>query len=273
MDSSFEYVFPVVRGNQGESEFYVSSCPVQIISKLFTLDNTEISTRISTQKALDKERIPEIARHILENPHHQFFPAIVIFIDKQVTFEPIEIKVEAQNIGRLIVPMEAKFFIFEGQHRLAAFQLAFRQNPQIGHNAIPVIFYSDLGFKRFREISAALNYNVVIGSDPASELINENSKEIVARVVIAKVEVFRALTDMERSSLPLRSKKLFTFSSIQNATIALLANYKDNDLVVQAELAISYWNTVSSCIPDWENVLNRKVSAGKPAENTFTARQ
>jgi DNA sulfur modification protein DndB len=60
-----------------------------------------------------------------------------------------------------------------------------------------------------------------------------------------------------------RSRKLFTLSSLYNATLALLVNHQDVDLPQQVDLAARFWNAVSSYIPDWELVLQRKVSASE----------
>jgi DNA sulfur modification protein DndB len=77
------------------------------------------------------------------------------------------------------------------------------------------------------------------------------------------VKIFDKLTDTERSSLPPRSSKLFTLSGIYTATNLLLANYKDVDFDKQAGLASQYWNAVAAQMSDWQDVLNKKVSAGE----------
>jgi DNA sulfur modification protein DndB len=92
---------------------------------------------------------------------------------------------------------------------------------------------------------------------------HRDKKAILAREVVKNVKVFKALTDTERSTLPTRSSKLFTLSSIYQATNALLVNHKETELNQQVELASYYWNEVSARIPDWEQVLQHKVSASE----------
>jgi DNA sulfur modification protein DndB len=92
---------------------------------------------------------------------------------------------------------------------------------------------------------------------------HRDKKAILAREVIKNVKVFKVLTDTERSTLPTRSSKLFTLSSIYHATNALLINHKETELNQQVELASTYWNEVSVRIPDWEQVVQHKVSAGE----------
>ena len=263
--SGFEYVFPVVRGIQADKEVYSCLCPVRILCKLFPFDQEEIPPEMRAQKAFDKARVPEIARYILENPIHRVFSSIAVFIDAEVTFEPSSNQERWKDVGLLRVSMEAQCKIYEGQHRLAALELALLEKPELGDENISVIFYSDIGLKRWSKLRSKHNlYGITAGPDPVYNLHYDprEYKVILTRALIAEVTVFRVLTDTERTSLPARSKKLFTFSAIQNATVALLANHKDKDLVDQIKLAIIYWSTVCTCIPDWEKVLQQKVSAG-----------
>lgn len=92
---------------------------------------------------------------------------------------------------------------------------------------------------------------------------HRDKKALLAKAVVKEVKVFWKLMDTALSILPIRSGKLFTLSSIYSATTALLAQHKDNELEQQIELAARYWNTVNIYIPDWEQVIQRKVSAGE----------
>lgn len=272
--SGFEYVFPVVRGIQAGQEAYSCLCPVLILCKLFPLEQEEIPSEMRAQKALDKARLPEIACYILESQSQRVFSPIAVFIDAEVTFEPsssqaiwkdVGLLRLPKDVGLLRVPMKARYKIYEDQPRLAAFELALLEKPELEDEDISVIFYSDIGLKRWSKLSSKRNlYGITAGTDPVYNLHYDprEYKVILTRAVIAEVTVFRVLTDTERSSLPVRSKKLFTFSAIQNATLALLANHQEEGLVDQIKLAIIYWSTVCTCIPDWEKVLQHKVSAG-----------
>lgn len=68
-----------------------------------------------------------------------------------------------------------------------------------------------------------------------------------------------------------RSDPVNCSSSIYSATTALLAQHKDNELEQQIELAAHYWNTVNIYIANWEQVLQRKVSAGEMRQDYVIA--
>jgi DNA sulfur modification protein DndB len=278
---SFEYVLPVIRGIQAGREYYVSMCPVRFIPKLFASNDEEIPPEMRARRSLNKTRVPEIARYILNNPTNYTFSAITASIDAKITFEPIGEEAQARKIGRLRVPMDARFAIADGQHRRAAFELALSENPELGYETIAVIFFLDIGLNRSQQIFSDLN-RYGVHPDPSLNILydHRDEKALLARAVVKEVRVFRTLTDTERSTLPSRSGKLFTLSSIYNATLALLANHQDSELghprhspvkggmgeeqlSKQVELAARYWNAVTRYIPDWEQVLQKKVSAGE----------
>jgi DNA sulfur modification protein DndB len=225
------------------------------------------------RRTSNKTRVPEIARYILNNPKNYTFSAITASIDADITFEPIGTEAEARKIGRLRVPMDARFAIHDGEHRRAAFELALQEKPELGYEticasqqrfAIALILFLDIGLKRSQQMCLDLNrYSAPL--DPSLTILYDHRDEraSLVRAVIKEVPVFRTLTDMERSSLPSRSGKLFTLSSIYNATLALLADCQNAEVNEQIELAAGYWNAVTRYIPDWEQVLQKKVSAGE----------
>ena len=177
--------------------------------------------------------------------------------------------------------MDARFAIHDGEHRRAAFELALQEKPELGYETIALILFLDIGLKRSQQMCLDLNRNSV-PLDPSLTILydHRDEKASLVRAVIKEVPVFRMLTDMERSTLPSRSGKLFTLSSIYNATLALLADCQNTEvknpphspvkggmleeqLSKQIELAAGYWNAVTRYIPDWEQVLQKKVSAGE----------
>lgn len=260
MGLPFEYVFPAIRGIQAGREYYISMCPVRLIPKLFSFDDEEIPAEMRAQRILNKVRVPEIARYILNNPTSYIFSAITASINGNISFEPIG----TEDIGRLRVPMDARFVVNDGQHRRAAFEIALKENPELGDETISVVFFLDIGLKRSQQMFTDLN-RYASHPDTSLNILYDyrDKKAILAREVIKSVKVFRVLTDTERSTLPTRSGKLFTLSSIYHATNALLINHKETELNQKVELASSYWNEVSSRIPDWEQVIQHKVSAGE----------
>lgn len=256
----FEYVFPAIRGIQAGHEYYVSMCPVRLIHKLFSFDDEEIPAQLRAQRTINKVRIPEIARYILNNTESYIFSAITVSVNGEIAFEAFN----NGDLGTLKVPMDARFVINDGQHRRAAFEMALKENPELGDETIAVVFFLDIGLKRSQQMFTDLN-RYAARPDASLNILYDyrDKKAMLSKAVVKQVQVFDKLTDTERSNLPVRSSKLFTLSAIYRATQALLTNHRNDDLENQIEIASSYWSAVSDHMPDWHQVLERKVSAGE----------
>ena len=221
MPIAFEYVLPVIRGIQAGREYYVSMCPVRLIPKLFPLEDEEIQPEMRAQRTINRSRVSEIARYILNNATNYTFGAITASINAKITFEPVGSEAETRNIGKLRVPMDARFVINDGQHRRAAFELALKENPELGYETIAVVFFLDVSLKRSQQMFTDLNRYATHPAPSLNILYDRRDKNaILTREIVKEVKVFRTLTDTERSALPNRSGKLFTLSSIYNANLA-----------------------------------------------------
>jgi DNA sulfur modification protein DndB len=156
-DTSFGYVFPAIRGIQAGREYYTSMCALRLNPKIFLFDEEELSPELRAQRTLNKARVPEMARYLLDNTDDYIFSAITASIDAEVCFEPIGAAGEASRVGLLRVPMDAKFIINDGQHRRAAIEAALRESPDLGDESIAVVFFLDLGLQRCQQMFADLN--------------------------------------------------------------------------------------------------------------------
>ncbi|KAM3091279.1 DNA sulfur modification protein DndB [Phormidesmis sp. 146-35] len=256
----FEYTFPAIRGIQAGREYYVSMCPVRLIPKLFSFDDEEIPPEMRAQRILNRSRVPEIARYVVDNPTGYVFSAITVSINADIAFEAVG----SEDIGNLKVPMDARFVINDGQHRRAAFEQALKENPDLGDETIAVVFFLDIGLKRSQQMFTDLN-RYAVHPDPSLNILydSRDRKSILSKSVVKEVKIFDKLTDMERSNLPVRSSKLFTLSSIYGATHALLVNHRDAELEKQIEIGVNFWRAVSENILDWQQVFDKKVSPGE----------
>lgn len=256
----FEYVFPAIRGIQAGHEYYVSMCPVRLIPKLFSFDDEEIPAEMRSQRILNKQRVPEISRYILDNPKDYVFSAITVSVNSSVNFEPLA----GEDIGQIKIPMDARFVINDGQHRRAAFEQALKETPELGDETIAVVFFLDLGLKRSQQMFTDLN-RYASRPDASLNILydSRDKKAILSKEVVKRVPIFNKLTDTERSNLPVRSSKLFTLSAIYSATQHLLVHHKDADLQEKITIATRFWMAVSQNILDWHQVMSKEVSAGE----------
>jgi DNA sulfur modification protein DndB len=259
---AFEYVFPAIRGIQAGSPFFVSMCPLRLISKVFLFDEDELLPEIRAQRALNRARLPEIARYIVDNPDSYVFSALTASIDGNTRFETFGEIGHEDRLGVLHVEMDARFVINDGQHRRAAIELALRERPELADESIAVVFFSDPKLERCQQLFADLNRYAVRPSTSIGVLYDHRDDlAALTRLVVLKSPTFRDLVDMQRSTLSPRSRKLFTLSALYASTKTLLRD-QDPDLDAFAT-ASAYWEAVATHIPEWRAVRELKLSSGE----------
>jgi DNA sulfur modification protein DndB len=259
---TFEYVFPAIRGIQAGREYYVSMCPLRLIPRIFLFDEEELRPELRAQRILNKSRIPDIARYILRNPKAYTFSALTASIDGDVRFEPLGPDETERSLGRLRIPMKARFVINDGQHRRAGIEAALRENPDLGDETIAVVFFLDVGLKRCQQMFADLNRYAIRPTTSLSVLYDHRDKYAdLAKTLLQRVPIFTDLTETERSTISNRSIKLFTLSGIYHATQTLLAGLGQEPNPENLQLATDFWNEVARHVADWELAKERKVSA------------
>jgi DNA sulfur modification protein DndB len=220
---AFEYVFPAIRGHQAGREFFVSMCPLRLIPKVFLFDEDELVPELRAQRVLNKGRLPEMSRYVLDNPTSYVFSALTASIDAKVGFEPSSQDTHGDRVGLLRVPMTARFVINDGQHRRAAIELALKERPELADESIGVVFFLDAGLKRSQQMFADLNRHAVRPSPSIGILYDHRDEDAaIVREVVLTSETFRTLIEMERTTLAVRSRKLFTLSGLYSGTCALL---------------------------------------------------
>src|SRR4051812_29988257 len=162
MASTFSYTFPAIRGIQAGREYYASMCPLRLLPKMFHFDDEELVPELRAQRSLNKARVPDISRYILENKDSYVFSAITASIDGEVQFDPVgKDSLSTFRMGTLTVPMDATFVVNDGQHRRAAIEAALASAPDLGEETIAVVFFVDHGLQRCQQMFADLNRHAV----------------------------------------------------------------------------------------------------------------
>ena len=262
MSDSFSYVFSALRGVQASREYFVAMCPLRLIPKIFLFDEDEIPPDLRAQRALNKARVPEIARYVVSNPREYVFSSIAASVDGNVRFEPSQL---GDHIGKLTIPMTAKFLINDGQHRRAGIEEALKTRPELGDETISVVLFVDGGLRRSQQMFADLNKHAIRPTRSLGILYDlRDPLSHLSRSLITAVPFFKGLTETEKTTFSNRSIKLFTLSGIYQGTRALLNKTKTGKVTEQeAALAVSFWTEVGKQIPEWQMARDKKVSAAE----------
>lgn len=259
--AGFDYVFPAIRGIQARREFYVSMCPLRLIPRIFLFDDDELSPEVRAQRVLNKGRLPALTRYLLDNPDNYVFSALTASVDGDLRFESIAADGPGMRAGQIHIPMSARFLINDGQHRRAAIEQALRENPDLGHETIAVVFFHDAGLQRCQQMFADLNRHAVRPSRSIGLLYDQRDDLAhIARLLAMRSPVFKGHIEMESSNLSKRSRKLFTLSALHSGTRCLLQGL-ELEKEQAAAIASAYWEVVDAQIPDWRLVRQRTLSA------------
>ena len=126
--------FAAIKGRQSGDDYYTVVCEMAIIPRLFLFNEATIPTELRAQRHINKSRIPEIARYIVDNPKNYIFSALTASIDGNVSFKPLRLNGKDSEVGELEIAGDAKLMINDGQHRRAAIEKALTENPDLARD-------------------------------------------------------------------------------------------------------------------------------------------
>lgn len=256
-------MFPAIRGQQAGREFFISMCPLRLIPKVFLFDEDELVPELRAQRVLNRGRLPEMSRYILDNPDSYVFSALTASIDGEVQFEGAGDSAHGGRVGILRIPMQARFVINDGQHRRAAIDVALKERPELGDESIAVVFFLDAGLKRSQQMFADLNRHAIRPSPSIGILYDHRDEDAaIVREMVLTSKVFRGLVEMEHTTLGVRSRKLFTLSGLYTGTRALLQGHC-TERAEAVEKARDFWEACADAIPDWRAVHDRRATSGE----------
>lgn len=264
----FVYRFPVVRGIQAGTEFYIAMAPLKMLSKMFLVDDEEfVLPEYRAQRKLNEARIPVISRYILDNRDSYVFSALAASIDGKFSFEENDMN---HDTGVLEVSMDAHFLINDGQHRKSAILAALKEDPTLENETISIVFYADQGLKRSQQIFTDLNKNAVKTSNSISELYDSRDEmAVITRNVIWNIEFLNIYTDKEKDILGKFSSSLFTLNTFYTANKSIVGRNQNSDY---ESFLLNYWDLVVKHMKQWKELQNREITKVDLREN-FIATQ
>ncbi len=261
--TSFEFELPAVQGIQAGRPYYLTACPLRLLSRLFPENEDASPSGRQPHPALNRARVPEIARYVTGNPRSYVFGALTASVDAAVAFDSSE-KEASVCSGKVRIPMSAKLVLHDGQHRCAGLKAAVRDDPKLGDETIAILLFVDPGFRRSEQMFTDLKRHERRLPRSLSILHDDRDEYArLARQVIRKVEVFGDNVEMVRTTISNRSRKLFTLSAIYQATKTLVVEQTEVAFQEKLRIATSFWSAVANQIPAWQQAIAGQVS---PAE-------
>jgi DNA sulfur modification protein DndB len=258
---------PVLRGTIGGRQYYSLLISLSEIPHLFKFNDWDQCTPdVRAQRVLNKARVPDITKYILENEDGYLFSSITASYSCPVKFTPSP---ESSEFGTLEMELEnVEFIINDGQHRCAAIAAALKENPALGKEKISVLLFETESPDRLQQMFSDLNRFVQKTSKSLGMLFDRrDALSALTLEVSEQVDAFRGMLDKEKITIPLRSPKLFTISALYEANEELLGRKvpeKGSAAYTDAvRTAVEYWTELSNIIADWQKVKNGDLSASE----------
>ena len=254
--------FAAIRGRQSGDDYYTVVCEMATIPRLFLFNEATIPTELRAQRHINKSRIPEMAKYIVDNPKNYIFSALTASIDGKIEFNPLKINGKDSEVGELEIAGDAKLMINDGQHRRAAIEKALTENPDLAKDTVAVVFFKDKGLKKSQQMFSDLNRHAIRPSTSIAKLYDHRDPvaEVIRRVVY-ETEVFKGVVEMERSNIAERSSKLFPFSGIYSASKNLIDLEKNKKIDQHVNLVSLFWDTIGDNMDQWRGVRIGNLSA------------
>ena len=138
---------------------------------------------------------------------------------------------------------------------------------------ISVILFVDKGLENTQQMFSDLNKHAVKPSKSIGILYDHRDEfSKLTKKIINEVKYFKNHTDLEKTTISNRSKKIFTLSGIYNATSALLDKKSKIKNVnnEEEERAIKFWQVVSQYVEEWDHVFEGRMKAYDLRQNSIS---
>lgn len=258
----YVYKFTVVRGIQADKEYYIAMVPLRMLSRLFPSEEEYVLPEYRAQRKLNETRIPVISKYILDNRTSYVFSALAASIDGKFFFTPAGIN---SDTGVLEIDLDAKFLINDGQHRKSAILEALKEDPSLGNETIPIVFFADKGLARSQQIFTDLNKNAVKTSNSISELYDSRDQmAVITREVISRIGFLNTYTDKEKDILGKYSSSLFTLNTFYTANKLIVGRSTCTEV---QEFLFLFWDSIALNMMQWKELEHKEITKVDLREN------
>lgn len=256
---------PAIRGTMGGRQYYTISLSLAEVPRFFRFNDWEQATpELRAQRVLNRSRVPDIAKYILDNEDGYLFSSITASYSSEVKFTP---SAEHPDIGTLEMELEnLELIINDGQHRSAGIAVAIKDNPALSKDKISVLLFPMENLERLQQMFTDLN-RYAHKTSKSLDILYDHRDNLSALTMdlSEEVDAFRGMVDREKITIPLRSPKLFTLATLYDANDELLGDKIDKrgskDYDAKLKLAIEYWSQLSKAVNDWRRVKDGELKA------------
>lgn len=244
---------------------YTGFCDPAFIASVVARERLTNKLTDADQSSINGDKLRRVRRELLEDADSFMVFGITLVIDKRLPFTTAaEVNDSETTAGEVKIPKLARFLILGGGQYCRAISDVLAEAKDFDQLSIPFLLISDPGFRSADSLIA--QYLEHEPSSSASSRIFHNKKDKIAaltRDCVERVPAFESTTELSKSTISNRSRKLFTLSAIYYANRILICGNDKDDYEATLKRVCWFWEDVASEFDDWGKVKAEKVH---PAE-------
>lgn len=245
--------FSALKGVQANGDYYVCVCDLRMLAKLAIQDESNLPPEERSQRLFRPKRIPAIRDYIINNRDNYVFSSLSFCIDGPVRFQP---SFDGATIGTLLVDFHSKFYIADGQHRMAAIEEALKIDPSLEDESISIVVFVKKTLAQRQLVFRDLNIHQVKTGQSYDVLYsgNEESRQILN--IVDSVPFLSQFTSVEEKTLGKNHKEFLTYAGIRQAWKLILRSHPDRGANELSMRYIEYLTLLSKEFSPWYSLLN-----------------
>lgn len=247
-------VTPAISYRQGSRKFYSGALEIGAILRLTELEPTVGRGRTPEQvrnRPFSKKHMQGIVEYLKEEPGY-ILGAVTLTVEPgSVRFEA-DIQGEGSDIrpvsGKLYIPIDVRFWVEDGQHRLYAFQKLLGSDgakdftERIRRDSVPVIIVEEQDLFKIQQDFVDMQRNAKVVSPAIAAAFNRREPiNRVARVLADTVGFVRGRVEFFKTAVGKRSHSLFTINQVRSAAALFVLgqlpqNWREVDRLARAQI-------------------------------------
>jgi len=236
---------PAIRAHMGIWYYYVSTLSFSEIDKYVKKVDQELHDSKALSDMIQRsitDNYKRIKEYILTQEERFFNSLVLAVYDGDPKWIEVELNYKEEeffNLGFLELSGEERIFPVDGQHRVEGIKAAIKENPQLAHERVPVVFIGHKndkeGMKRSRRLFSTLNrYAKPVSTKDIIALDEDDVAAIVTRNLVENFQLFKEerIAMVKSKAIPDNNRTAFTsIITLYQCNIELLKYFlKSNDI-------------------------------------------
>lgn len=208
---------PALKGRQGDRLMFLLLVTNNVLLRNFAAEAEVADGNHRVQRSLDKRHATDIVDYMVNNSSDYVLGAMTYATD-MVDDDAFVPAGPGDNIGTLILPMDARLRCLDGQHRRHAIAEAVREDPDLGEDFSAVVLYVEDDYVKRRQMFSDMNATPKVVSKALN--ITFDSRDPYARAAQRLAEehpLLAGMVETTKARINTADPKIFSLSGVYDA--------------------------------------------------------